>query len=255
MPSPFPGMNPYLEQSSVWIDFHDSFIPALRDAFATQLGSKYKVRIQEHLLIRRAQEAVGRADLGVSSPRGTSGTAGPSASTIAAPLEVTDPILSVDAERIPYLEITTRDGQRLVTVIELLSPANKYRGKERRKFLKKRLVLLNRAAHYLEIDLLRGGPRMPVPDLPACDYCIYLSRYDRRPTAEVWPLTLRDPLPEVPIPLLPGDPDARADLQAVLHGVYDRANYAASIYDTPPEPALSKDDAAWATQFVPVSLG
>jgi hypothetical protein len=92
---------------------------------------------------------------------------------------------------------------------------------------------------------------MPVARMPKCDYCIYLSRFDRRPDVEFWPIRLREALPAIPIPLLPGDQDAQINLQTVLNDVYDRAKYEYVIYDGQPEPALSPEDAEWAKQFVP----
>jgi hypothetical protein len=102
----------------------------------------------------------------------------------------------------------------------------------------------------VEIDLLRGRPRMPWLDMPACDYCVVVSRFEQRPKADLWPIGLRERLPEIPIPLRAGDPDARLDLQQVLHHIYDAAGYAYTIYSGPPEPLLSADDAAWAASFV-----
>jgi Protein of unknown function (DUF4058) len=251
MPSPFPGMNPYLEQSSVWTDFHDSFIPALRDVIAGQIAPKYFVRIQEHLYVHEWANPFARSDLSVSERSNPSSRTTGGAGVLTAPVELIDPVPAVDHERIPYLEISTRDGRRVVTIIELLSPSNKYTGADCESFLRKRLALLNRAVHYLEIDLLRGGRRMPIQDLPPCDYYVYLNRFDRRPRAEFWPLGLRDRLPLIPIPLLATDTEARADLQDVLNTVYDRACYEHSIYNGEPEPVLSPEDSKWARQFVP----
>ena len=101
-------------------------------------------------------------------------------------------------------------------------------------------------AHFIEIDLLRGGPRMPWLDLPECDYCVVVSRAERRPKAGVWPIRLRDRLPVIPVPLREGDPDARLDLQELLHRIYDAAGYAYDIYSGSPEPPLSPDETAWA---------
>ena len=104
---------------------------------------------------------------------------------------------------------------------------------------------------HCEIGPPRGGPRMPPDDLPACDYCAIVGCMEDRPEADVWPWRLRDPMPVLPIPLRPPDPDATLNLKAVLDRLYDNGRYANDIDTGPPEPGLSPDDAAWAAQFLP----
>ncbi len=82
-------------------------------------------------------------------------------------------------------------------------------------------------------------------------YCVMVSRAEIRPRAELWPLSLQDRLPIIPIPLRPPDPDVVLDIQAVLHPIYDRARYQTYVYDGEPEPPLSPEEADWARQFVP----
>jgi hypothetical protein len=102
----------------------------------------------------------------------------------------------------------------------------------------------------MEIDLLRQGRRVPMRDpLPDTPYFVFLSRAEDRPVLEVWPIQLRDRLPVVPVPLLPGDSDAPLDLQAAFTAVYDAYSYDLSIdYTRPPEIPLAGDDPAWATR-------
>src|SRR5262249_10000496 len=174
MPSPFPGMNPFLEQDRAWNDFHESFMPAARDAIAAQVRPHFIAKINEHLFIHEMPDDprrfAGRADVSVTPPPFAPADAVPSAATVAAPARVRLP--AVDRERLSFLEIRDRDGWQLVTVIELLSPTNKYAGPDREQYLAKRRELLASAVHFVEIDLLRGGPRMPMENLPACDYCV-----------------------------------------------------------------------------------
>ncbi len=136
------------------------------------------------------------------------------------------------------------------TVIEVLSPANKYKGADRDQYVSKRLQILASPAHLVEIDLLRGGPRLPAEDMPECDYCVLVRRRERHPDLGVWPIRLREPLPEIPIPLRAPDPDARVALQPLLHRVYDAARYRTYIYHGQPSPRLSAEDAAWAAQIL-----
>jgi hypothetical protein len=91
---------------------------------------------------------------------------------------------------------------------------------------------------------------MPVEGLPKCDYCILVSKADERPRVGLWPLTLRDPLPRIPIPLLPDDAPAELDLQSLLHRLYDAGGYEDYIYSGRPEPALPADDQAWAEEVI-----
>ena len=141
--------------------------------------------------------------------------------------------------------------RQVVTVLELLSPTNKRPGENRNQYVAKRRSIRKSTAHFVEIDLLRGGPRMPMKDLPDCAYCVLVSRYEERPKAGTWPLQLSDPLPRIPIPLRAPDPDVCIDLQQILHGVYDAAAFQRYIYNGSPDPPLPPEDAEWAKPFVP----
>ncbi len=222
MPSPFPGMNPYLEQEHVWQDFHDTMIPMIRERLSPQVSPNYLVKIEEHIYIHEpaAEQRIRAAD--------------------------------VEIEHETFLEIRDRDDNELITVIELLSPTNKKAGPDRDQFLSKRLHILRSSAHYVEIDLLRGWQRMPCEQASSCDYCVLVSRVEGRPQAGFWPVRLRDKLPKIPIPLRPPHADAYLDLQEVLHGVYDRAYYKDYIYKGKPTPALSASDGVWADSVLQV---
>jgi hypothetical protein len=150
------------------------------------------------------------------------------------------------------LEACDCQSRRLVTVIELLSPTNKKPSEDRKTFVgKRRQRLRGQAANYVEIDLLRGWPRMPFVDSTDCDYYALVSRVEERPRVGLWPVRLRDRLPIIPIPLQEPHPDAQLDLQGVLHRVYDAAYYRDYIYSATPYPPLRTEDAEWARQFVP----
>jgi len=254
MPSPFPGMNPYIERASIWHNFHESFMPLVREILTSQVLPRYFVRIDEQMYIHEQSGEervfVGRGDLLVPalSPATATATAG---SVMEAPAEVRAPV--VDSEGQSFLEIRDRDSHELVTVVELLSPANKYAGPDREQYLAKARLLQRSKAHFVEIDLLRGGPRMPWLDMSECNYCVVVSRVEQRPKAGFWAIRLRERLPEIPIPLRRGDADARVDLQQVLHRIHDGAGYAYHIYSGPPEPLLSTADAAWAAPFLPAA--
>jgi hypothetical protein len=245
-------MNPYLEQSDTWEDFHHDFITRAREVLSAHVGPNYLVKIEVRLYLHElsAEERryFGRADVGVTTP-----AAAKSASAIApvatAPVRLTLP--AVDVERHSSLEIRDRRNRRLVTVLELLSPTNKTPGADRNEYLAKRAQILAGPTHLVEIDLGRGGERPRPPEIPACDYYVLVSRAEERPDLDLWPVSLRNPLPAVPIPLAAPDPSVLLDLQAVLHRVYDAADYGKYIYAETPQPPLSPSDASWAQQFVP----
>lgn len=250
MPSPFPGMNPYIEQEEVWHDFHERFMPAAAEFLLPQVRPNYIVKLDEHAYIHELpmeeRRLLGRPDVAVVHGRDAA-SSHPAGSAVEAPVYGIVP-LAVDVERQTFIEIRDRASRELVTVIELLSPSNKL--SDREQYLGKREGFLRSNVHLVEIDLLRGGPRMPVDGLPPCDYYTMVSRAGERPRAGLWPISLRESLPTLPIPLRAPDADARLDLQQIVHRVYDAAGYHDYIYAVAPAPALSAEDAAWARQFV-----
>ncbi|HZW33030.1 MAG TPA: DUF4058 family protein [Isosphaeraceae bacterium] len=259
MPSPFPGMNPYLEQDDAWHDFHERFIPLVATLLGGQLLPRYIVKIDEHIYVHELTEEsrrwIGRANvsLGPGPPEAASGP-GPGTATevLEAPAQVQLP--AVDRERQSFVEIRDRKNRELITVVELLSPANKYAGPDREQYLAKRGELLNGPVHLVEIDLLRGGPPMPADNRPDCSYSVLVSRAERRPHADFWPIALRQRLPVIPVPVRSPEPDAQLDLQAILDRIYDDAGYAYYIYEGTPGPRLGAEDMEWARQFLPRSL-
>ena len=159
-----------------------------------------------------------------------------------------------DVRRVPFLEIRDRLGRELIAVVEWLSPWNKRGGADREQYMAERERLLQSAAHFIEIDLLRGGRPMPLENRPRCDDSVLVSRAEARRWAGFWLIRLRRHLSIIiPIPLLPADPDARIDLQEIVHHVYDATGYADFIYAGRPDPPLSSRDAAWARTLVPAT--
>ena len=252
MPSPFPGMNPYLEQFDVWHDFHERFMPLVAALIESQVGPEYFVKIDEHVYVQEAPgdewDLIGRGDIAIAERPGDGQERASRVALLDAPVRV-HPRL-VGETRDSFVEIRDRKSRKVVTVIELLSPSNKT-GRDRGQYLKKRGDLLESPVHLVEIDLLRGGDPLPFEDLPQCDYYVMVSRPEERPGASLWPLSLRSRLPVAPVPLKPGDADVRLDLQDVIHQIHDAAGYAKYIYEGVPWPPLRSEDAVWARSLVP----
>jgi hypothetical protein len=152
-------------------------------------------------------------------------------------------------EAVPHVTIEIRDTQQrqLVTAIEILSPINK-RGEGRREYRTKRQRLLLSSVHLMEIDLLRTGERVPMQhSLPNTPYFVFLSRAEDRPITEVWPIAFNEPLPTVPVPLLPSDGDVLLEPQAAFTASYDLPGYDLIMdYTQPPDVPFSEAEAAWA---------
>ncbi len=197
MPSPFPGMNPYLEQEAFWQDFHLEVVPAIRRRLVAQVRPKYIVMLDEHIYVQELppepRRLVGRADVSLAAPRRRRAEQGADVGIVEAPAQVQIPVQ--DVHRVPFLEVRDRLGRELITVLELLSPTNKRGGADREQYVAKREQVLKSAAHFVEIDLLRRGRPMPLENRPRCDYSVLVSRAEARPWAGFWPIRLRRACP------------------------------------------------------------
>jgi Protein of unknown function (DUF4058) len=228
MPSPFPGMDPYIEASGYWEDFHDSFLTDWRNALRASLPSAYSVYIQERVTSIALPDKDRRhavADVGVTAPDSYRPKGGVATTAAASCVPI---LLDHDLEetaRETYLEITRRTDRKLIAVIELLSPSNK-ETPGAPVYLAKRAALLNQYVHLVEIDLLLRGARLPMREpLPMGDYYAFVSRAEQRPKAEVYTWSLRSPLPVIPVPLMAPDPDHALDLGALFRLTYDTGHY------------------------------
>jgi Protein of unknown function (DUF4058) len=251
MPSPLPGMNPYLESPELWSEFHSRMIVAIADALDTTLSQAYRVAVEKRVYLTQGEETIliGIPDVSVTAtPQANTGTATAMVydrpKVIATePMVVEIPLAEEVQER--YLEIREIATGRVVTVIELLSPKNKRPGDGRDAYSQKRQRIMLSQTHLVEIDLLRSGDPLPMVGAATSDYRILVSRSDRRPKAQLYAFSLRQPIPAIQIPLA-ADTAVTLDLQPLLHQIYDRARLALAIdYQKPPIPKLSSDDRAW----------
>jgi len=260
MDSPFPGMDPYLEHPALWPDVHNRIVAATGDVLSPVVAPRYHVALERRAYVLAPDELVfiGRPDVAVVHGGGEQvaadvvATAAPMASGV-----LTVDVPMADEVEESYLEVREVRTGVLVTVVELLSPANKLHAEGRRQYEAKRLRVLGTLTNLVEIDLLRAGEPMPVSG-PAVrsDYRILVSRGTQRPRALLHAFGLRDPIPTIPIPLLAGDPEPPLDLGAVVHGVYRRARLDLRLdCDAPPVPPLGEDEAAWARERVSAGRG
>ncbi len=246
MPSPFPGMNPYLEAPELWSEFHSRMIVAIADALDDLLSRDYRVAVEKRVYLSQDDKIllIGIPDVAVVASQPETPQPSRSATALAEPLTVELPALAEVQER--YLEIREGATGTVITTLELLSPKNKRSGEGRNAYLEKRQQTLGTATHWIEIDLLRGGEPMPMLGATRSDYRILVSRSDERPKAQLYALNVREPIPAFPIPLHPGETEPLLELQPLLHRVYDRARFELAIdYQKAPSPKLPTEDLAW----------
>ncbi len=251
MPSPFPGMDPFIEGQD-WEDFHVRYIVGLTDALTPRVRPRYVVRAERRIYLEHRLGPEGeriRPDLAILRSQENAAAQPTPARTQATALT---PVLlhlpMPEERRETFLTIRRRETLEVVTVLEVLSPTNKRRRSDgRREYLAKREAVLQSATHLVELDLLRAGERLPTLEpLPADDYYAFVSRGTRRPQTEAYAWKLKDRLPSIPIPLGGGDPDVSLDLQSVFDAVYDSAGYDYSLdYARPLEPPLNDCETEW----------
>jgi hypothetical protein len=259
MKSPFPGMDPYIEACGLWEDFHSHLIEQIAERLADVAPERYLVRTGErsYVVMLEGQGTTHRPilpDVGVTvrtsgkkPGRKSGGTAVADAPGDFAP--ITMRAFVEEAHREAFVEIReAAPKQRLVTCIEVLSPTNKRPGSAGWElYQRKRQSLLLGGVHLLEIDLLRGGQRMPMLDpWPTTPYTVLLARAHKPDACRVWPISMQHRLPPIAVPLAKPDADLALDLQSMVDSIYRRYRYASSIdYGKPLTPSLGPKEATW----------
>jgi hypothetical protein len=249
MKTPFPGMDPYLEHPVLWPDVHNRLIAAISDALTPLVAPRYYIGLERriYLLVPDDLVLLGCPDGSVRKDAGDHSKASRLRSTSqAAVLQVEVPMNDEVGEN--YLEVHEAKTGTLVTILELLSPANKLHAKGRRQYEEKRGRVFQARTSFVEVDLLRSGDPMPVVGrVDRSDYRILVSRGSRRPRADLYLFSVRQPIPCFTLPLLPGDEEPAVDLTAILLALYDRARFDLRLdYTVQPVPPLNEEDAAWA---------
>jgi hypothetical protein len=249
MPSPFPGMNPYLEHPSLWPGIHHRLITAIANDLAPKVRPKYIVAIEERVYQVNGDAAllVGVPDVSVQSslPVGRATESNLAVAPTFGPVEVLLPVPEIVTEA--YLEIRAVETEEVVTIIEVLSPKNKQVGIGRLQYETKRLKILGSATHLVEIDLLRQGNAMSMMGtFEQSHYRILVSPSETRPKAQLYGFNLQDGIPELTVPLRTGEPEPTLNLKLLLDEVYAQGSYDLRIdYRRPPIPPLSESDLAW----------
>lgn len=255
----FPGMDPYLEDPAIWRGFHHRLADEIADTLNPEIGPKYYADIDVHTLFEEVH--VGKAkpiipDVAIVSQPFTFARGTAAAVAVAEPTEVTVPVrrmVKVTPVTLRAVHIYITETNELITSIELLSPYNK-RSPGLAEYRNKRSKLLASNVHLVEIDLLRGGQRVGSEitgePLDEADYILLVNRgYEINPGvwSDIWPVTLDQTLPLLPIPLDPPDPDVLLDMNAVVRTVYERAAYARRIdyRDPVPPPELRPAMEKW----------
>jgi hypothetical protein len=242
-------MDPFIETSGVWEDFHRSFLTYARDLLLTLLPDHYDARLNEYsqLVNIAGDEPQQRRypDVAVTRPPGAR-------SGLIDPVIVSRHV-TWDEETAAWLEIHSTQGvdAGLVTIVELLSPANKT-GEGYRQYLLRRDQFLSRGVSLVEIDLLLRGRRLTFDSpLPQGDYYVYVTRGELPGESRVYRWPLSHGLPAIPIPLRNPDPDVELDLAAVFGTTYERGRYERRLkYATPDVSGLEGEHLEWARRML-----
>jgi Protein of unknown function (DUF4058) len=259
MKSPFPGMDPYIEAGGLWEGFHNRLIHNIDDTLAQLLPRGYTIdtAVRSYVVLlgpAGKDEHLAKPDVTVTNaaPRKKPRKKKGGVATVEADLgDDSLPMQAFIAEKFEetFVEIYLEQEERiLVTCIEVLSPSNKRPGSEGwHEYNRKRQAFLLGQANFIEIDLLRGGQRMPMitpwPDSP---YTLLVSRAAAAPRCRAWPAHFRHCLPSIPVPLLEPDPDLTLNLQPLIDHIYSLGRYDERIdYAQRLPPPLPDEDAAW----------
>jgi Protein of unknown function (DUF4058) len=248
MASPFPGMNPYLEDS-LWREIHTYLMTAIANDLNARLPDTYRATVEQATYI--AASVAGSPDVTILGDAFDPKLHGGSVlAPVVAPVQVEVPEPEEVIER--WLEVKQVATNQVVTAIEILSPTNKIDSRGREQYERKRNRVLASKTHLVEIDLIRAGKPFPILHLPASRYRILISRSHTRPGAQLYPFNLPQPIPVIPIPLFIEDKELPLDLQTLLNMIYDQSRYHLAIdySSSPPPPALTLEEQEWMQQVL-----
>lgn len=249
MPTPFPGMDPYLERPGLWEEIHTALIVAIQHYLTPLLRPKCRAAVEQRTylsLISPKNELIGKPDGMSTTPNPTSSSPISSVLVLEQPLVADQPLAEEIIER--YLEIRDTTTHEVITAIEILSPTNKESHEGRQQYEAKRRKVLASATSLVEIDLLRGGKPFAMRvgnsgEEKLSDYRIVISRSWQRPSADIYLFSIRQRIPSFLIPLRPGEQEPVLPLNQILHDLYDQGGYDMAIdYREAADPPIADED-------------
>ena len=254
--SPFPGMDPYLEQH--WGDVHTSLMVYIRNQINAQLPDELQARVEESTAIQIEDETrrvvypdVRIVENQTYQPSGDGGVAlATETITTAKPIIIKMDLETRTQRTVEIIDISSND--RVVTAIEVLSPSSKIGRESRLAYKRKRAAYIEMGVNLVEIDLVRDGdhivaiPLTLTPKQYWDDYITCVQRATQPSQFELYPMPLRQPLPDISIPLRRTDKDVLLQTQALIDQCYQDGRYWRTDYSLPLRPRLSELDATWA---------
>jgi hypothetical protein len=245
-------MDPYLERH--WLAVHTQLVASASSMLNQVLPEDLVARCEERLGIESgdAGEMTHEVapDVRVFQPGFSSEAGGPA---LAAPFKL---VVDLDPITERFIRIIRPDDERLVTVIEFISPSNKV-GHGLERYMQKREEFLQANVHVVEIDLTRRGDWRALlrphlcPKEAIAAYRATIRLGGRREAAYLYPISIRLALPSIPIPLRPADSEIKLNLQALVQDAYTTGRYGRTIYYAKPcDPPLDGEYAAWADELL-----
>jgi Protein of unknown function (DUF4058) len=245
MPSPFIGMNPYMEERAAWAGVHLLILGNVAQQISAQVRPRYRVHVERYMMIGEDINRF-RPDLQVKKQADNSPIRPATLTATAAALSTQVLPYQEDKEAPAHLEIVTKEGE-IITVIEVLSPINKEG--EYKAYLNKRHQLLKAGVNVVELDLLREGQRVPLATEVDSPYVCLISRGAEYPHTHVWKVSWSEALPVLPIPLQADDPDVYLDLAAAIQQAYEVEFEGFIDYSLDPPGALADN---WRTEIIDI---
>jgi len=221
MPSPFPGMDPYLEGEKLWPAFQHQLVACLYQTLLPGLVDRYRARVGHR---RYATEQA-----------------------------LFTSIIREEHEE-EFIEIRQRNDSRLITLVDVVSPTNKTTSAGRAAYLEKRKEAKSSNSNLVEIDLvLQGQPMLDYSreGLPDWDHAVTVTRATQPERYEIYTATLQKKLPKFRLPLAADDRDTVLDLQTVFSRCFDQANFMGQIdYLREPPTRVAADDRKWIDEML-----